>query len=370
MKDYYHILGVDRNATDADIKKAYRRLAMQHHPDRNPGDKAAEEKFKEINEAYSCLCDAEKRANYERFGTSEGFGAEYGPFPSGFGDIFEDIFGDFFSAFTGRQRLRPAKGPDLRYDLEIDLRETVFGAEKIIDIPRYENCAGCGGSGSMPGKGPVTCTACKGTGQIRMQHGFFSVSRTCGRCGGTGRIITDPCRECSGTGKVRRLRKVSVKIPPGVDTGNRLKLSGEGEAGSHGGPNGDLYVIITVKPHPFFHREGIDLVCEVPISFPHAALGTEIDVPTIDGVSKLSIPPGTPSGKLFHIKGKGIPRLGARGRGDQIVKVYVDVPKKLTPRQRELLEEFASISGDGLSKGFMDRLKDLFGKEDAVHKKG
>ncbi len=366
-KNYYNILEVDRNASDAEIKKAYRRLALKYHPDRNPNDKVSEDKFKEINEAYTCLSDPHKKSNYDQFGTAEGAGAGFGGFSGGFGDfnsnfgdIFEDVFGNIFGDFSGRRKTRPAKGPDLRYDLEINLKDSVFGTEKKINIPRWENCSACDGTGAKPGKGPTVCQTCKGTGQTKLQQGFFTIARTCGTCRGEGKIITDPCTKCKGQGKTRRECTVSLKIPVGVDTGIRLKVTGEGEAGSHGGPNGDLYVVIHVEPHPFFKRKDNDLLCEVPISFVQATLGGEIQVPTIDGESTIKIPAGTPSGKVFHLRGKGVPKLGGYGKGDQYVSVFIDVPKKLSPRQNELLREFAEISGDDVSKGFMDKIKDMF----------
>lgn len=364
-KDYYNILEIDRKAADADIKKAYRRLALKYHPDRNPGDKTCEEKFKEINEAYACLSDHQKRTNYDRFGTAESVGADFGfggfgDFSSDFGDIFGNIFGDFFGDFTGRRRARPTKGQDLRYDLELNLKEAVFGTQKKLDILRWETCYVCNGTRSKPGKSPAVCPTCKGAGQTRLQQGFFSISRTCGRCEGTGSVITDPCTECKGHGKTRKKHSVSLKVPPGVDTGIRLKVSGEGEAGSYGGPNGDLYVVLNVTPDPFFKRKGSDLLCEAPISFVQAALGAEIEVPTIDGTSTIKIPAGTPSGRVFHLMGKGVPKLGGYNRGDQYVTVFVDVPKKLTARQKELLKEFAEISGDNTSETLMDKIKHLF----------
>ena len=363
--DYYNTLEVDRNASETDLKKAYRKLALKYHPDRNPGDKSAEDKFKEVNEAYSCLSDPQKKANYDQFGTAEGAGAGFGAggfgnFSSSFGDIFGDMFGDIFGDFTGRGRARPRKGQDLRYDLDIDLSEAVFGTEKKISIPRWENCSTCKGTGSKPGTGPSVCHTCKGTGQTKLQQGFFTIARTCGTCGGEGKIITNPCTKCRGQGKVRRERKVSLKIPAGVDTGIRLKVTGEGEAGSLGGPPGDLYVIIDVQPHPFFKRKGNDLLCEVPVSFVQATLGAELEIPTIDGTASIRIPAGTPSGRVFHLRGKGVPKLGGYGKGDQYVTIFIDVPKKLSTRQKELLKEFAEISGDDVSKGFMDKIKDMF----------
>lgn len=362
MNDYYTMLGVSRDASETDIKKAFRKLALRYHPDRNPGDKESEENFKKINEAYACLSNPEKKAHYDMYGTAEGVGTGgfgFSDFASNFGDIFGDIFGDFFGTSTQR-RTRPRKGQDLRYDLDVKLDEAVFGSEESISIPRWDNCSACKGSGSEPGKEPVVCKTCQGTGQTRLQQGFFTISRTCGRCRGEGKIITDPCKECKGQGKVQKEREISLKVPPGVDTGIRLRVTGEGEAGQFGGPPGDLYVFIHVQPHPFFKRKDNDLLCEVPISFVKAALGGEINVPTIEGHASIKIPAGTPSGRVFHLKGKGIPRLGGYGKGDQFVTVSIDVPRKLTTRQKELLREFADLSGDDVSKGFMDKIKDIF----------
>jgi len=369
MKDYYKLLGVDRNASQDEIKKAFRQLALKYHPDRNQGDKALEEKFKEVNEAYTCLGDSEKRANYDRYGTSEGLGAGAGAGGFGFGagagfsDIFEGIFDDFFGGMGGGfKRASATKGSDLRYNLNITLEEAAFGAEKVIRVPRWQTCETCNGSCSEPGKSPVTCPQCKGTGHIRFQQGFFSVSRTCGKCQGTGKIITDPCQACKGNGKIKVQRDLSVKIPAGVDNNSRLRMTGEGDFGSYGGPPGDLYIVLSVDEHQFFKRDNMDIYCQIPLSFTRAVFGGETEVPTLNGPAKIKIPAGTQSGKSFHLKGKGIPRLGSHQRGDQIVSVYIDVPKKLTPRQKELLEEFANISGENgdESKGFKNKLKDLF----------
>lgn len=372
QKDYYEILGVSRGASDAEMKKAYRRLAFQYHPDRNPGNKSAEERFKEINEAYACLSDPEKRAYYDQFGFAEGIGISPG-FDFGFGDIFEDFFGDFFDTFTGRKRPRPQKGRDLSYDLDITFEESVFGVEKVIQVPRWLTCPSCEGSGSKPGKEPLLCPTCKGTGQRRFQQGFFTVSRTCGHCHGEGKIITDPCHECKGKKKIERQRDISVKVPAGVEIGSRLRLSGEGELGRFGGPPGDLYIIINVKPHPIFERKGNNIYCRVPISFTIAALGAEIDVPTINGKANLRIPPGTQSGKILKLRGEGIPEPKGNSRGDQIVEIIVEIPTRLNARQRELLEEFARISGEEispLSKGFIEKVRDLFGTKEEVGSRG
>lgn len=363
MKDYYSILGVSRDASQEEIKKAFRRLARKYHPDLNQGNKEAEEKFKEINEAYACLSDPVKRAHYDRYGTAEGatgngFGFEYTTFT----DIFEDIFEGFFGSF-GFRKNRPTKGADLRYDITITLEEAALGVEKTIKFPRTEECSNCNGSGLKPGTEPIICPSCGGSGYVRYSQGFFSVSRTCSKCGGAGKIIKEPCSICGGSGKVKVERQLTIKIPAGVDTGSKLKVTGEGEIGQYGGPRGDLYIWINVKEHSIFKREGTNLYCSIPISFVKAVFGGQISVPTLYGEEILEIPPGTPSGRVFKLKGKGLPRVGSTHRGDQIVTVYIDVPKKLTERQRELLEEFAKASGEDIkkgSKGLKDKLKDIF----------
>jgi molecular chaperone DnaJ len=364
MSDYYKTLGVNRDATSDELKKAYRQLAMKYHPDRNHGNKEYEEKFKVINEAYTCLSDAEKRAHYDRYGSTEGYGAAAG-FGAGapFTDMFEDIFEDFFGGFTGSKKQRPTKGSDLRYNLNISLEDAAFGVEKDLKIPRWQTCEACGGSCSQPGKPPTTCGNCGGTGHIRFQQGFFSVSKPCGKCHGAGKIITHPCGTCRGEGKVRVQKELSVKIPAGVDTDSRLRLSGEGDFGSFGGPQGDLYIFITVDQHKKFRREGMNLHHDVPISFTTAVLGGDIEVPVLNGSTQLKIPAGTQSGKQFHIKGKGMPKLGSHIRGDIIAKVFIKVPQSITERQKELLEEFARTCGDAdeeTAKGFKGKLKDIF----------
>jgi molecular chaperone DnaJ len=363
MPDYYKVLGVGRDAAPDELKKVYRQLAMKYHPDRNHGNKESEEKFKEINEAYACLGDPEKRAHYDRYGTTEGIGGA--GFGSGapFSDIFEDIFEDFFGGFGGSRKQRPAKGADLRYNLTFTLEDAAFGIEKNLKIPRWQTCEACGGSCSQPGKQPVTCANCGGTGHVRFQQGFFSVSRPCGKCQGAGRIITHPCPACRGEGKVKVQKELGVKIPAGVDNGSRLRLSGEGDFGILGGPPGDLYIVISVESHKRFRREGLNLYCEMPVNFATAALGGEIEVPVLNGSSTLRIPPGTQSGKQFHIKGKGMPKLGSQHRGDIVAGLRIKVPEKLSDRQREILEEFARISGEAEAeavKGFKGKLKDIF----------
>jgi molecular chaperone DnaJ len=371
-RDYYDVLGVNPGAGEDEIKRAYRKLAVQLHPDRNPGSKDAEERFKEVNEAYQVLSDPDKRAQYDRFGHAA-FQGPAGPggfggfdFTQGFEEVFSDIFGDFFGTGRGRSRARSRRGDDLRYDLEIDFEEAARGTEKVVHFQRLAQCEACGGTRARGGStGARTCPNCRGTGQVRTQQGFFSISTTCNQCRGEGSIIADPCPKCQGQGRVRKQEALSVRIPPGVDNGSRLKLRGEGEAGYGGGPHGDLYVVIQVKEHPLFVRQDNDVIVEVPVSFPQAALGCEIEVPTLEGKVKLRIPAGTQSGKVFRLKGKGIVDLHGYGRGDQLVKISVETPRHLTARQRQLLEEFAKVSGEDvnhpLSKGFVDKIKQMFG---------
>jgi molecular chaperone DnaJ len=356
MNNYYDILGVGKDASQNEIKSAYRKLALKYHPDRNPGDKDSEDHFKKINDAYSCLGNSEKRTNYDRFGTAEGAGPG---FATGFGDIFEDIFGDFFGTFTGRRTQRSTRGSDLRYDLDITLEEAASSTEKIISIPRWEKCPPCEGTGSKSKKKNI-CPDCRGAGQVRFQQGFFSISRTCPKCRGMGSVITDPCPQCKGSGKVRKFREIKVKVPAGVDRGSRLKMSGEGESGEHGGPQGDLYIFINIDMHPIFKRDGMNIFLDVPISFPQAALGAELEVPTLEGPRKIKIPQGTQPGTPVYIKGHGMPKVGGRSKGDQICIINISVPKDLSQRQKELLDEFAKISGDETSKSFKDKLKNLF----------
>jgi molecular chaperone DnaJ len=362
-RDYYDVLGVGRGASEADVKKAYRRLAMQNHPDRNPGDKTAEDRFKEASEAYQILSDAERRAQYDRFGHAA-FDQGAGGFDfrsAGFEDIFSDIFGDFFGAGRGRSRAR--RGEDLRYDLDIDFEEAAFGTEKVVSIPRDTACETCGGKGTRGGEARTACSACQGSGQVRYQQGFFSIAKTCGQCGGQGTIVKDPCRKCRGTGATTRAQSLNVKIPAGVDAGSRLKLRGEAAGGLNGGPPGDLYVVINVRDHPLFTRSGNDIVCEMPVSFPQVALGDEIQVPTLKGTVKMKIPAGTQSGSIFRLRGKGVPDIRGYGRGDQLVRVNVETPRKLTQKQRQVLQEFARATGKEvhpLSKSFLDKVKEMF----------
>jgi molecular chaperone DnaJ len=376
-RDYYEILGVGRGATDQQIKSAYRKLALQNHPDRNPGDKQAEERFKEAAEAYAVLADPEKRGLYDRFGhagvTGAGAGAGFDPtIFADFSDIFAglgDVFG-FGDLFGGPRRRRsgPQRGADLRYDLEITFEESARGAETTIQIPRDETCETCSGSGAAPGTTPVTCSQCRGSGQLRYQQGFLTVARPCSNCRGTGKTIAKPCPSCRGAGRIGRERKLTVKIPAGIATGQRLRLYGEGEHGSAGGPPGDLYVVVHVQEHSFFHREDDDLYCELPITFPTLALGGTVKVPTLDGREDLHIPAGTQPGARFRLRSKGMPNVSGRGRGDLHVIARVAVPKKLNKDQKALLEELARTlpQESGESEGdedkpFFERVKDIFG---------
>lgn len=358
-RSYYDILGVSKTASDDEIKKAYRKLAIKYHPDKNKGDKEAEDKFKEATEAYEVLRDADKRRAYDQFGKAgvnaggPGFGqGAYTDFSDIFGD-FGDIFGDFFGGGSGKRRNGPRKGSDLRYNLEISLEDAALGKEYKIEIPRAETCTDCNGSGSAMGANPGTCPDCGGSGQIRRTQGFFSIATTCGRCNGRGTIITNPCKACRGQGLVEKKRTINIKIPPGVESGSRLKVAGEGEAGPNGGSPGDLYVVTHIKRHPVFERQGNDLIVSKTISMVTACLGGEIEVPTIDGKNiTLKIPEGTESGQVFRIKGYGITYLGSYGKGDQHVVVKVEIPKKLSKKQKEILAEFAKESGEpGYSTG-------------------
>ncbi|KIP98562.1 MULTISPECIES: molecular chaperone DnaJ [Pseudomonas] len=370
-RDYYEVLGVERGASEAELKKAYRRLAMKHHPDRNPGDKAAEDAFKEANEAYEVLSDAGKRSAYDQYGHAGvdpqmGGGGGFGGGSANFSDIFGDVFSDFFGGQRGGQRGGAQRGSDLRYTLELDLEEAVRGTTVTIRVPTLVNCKVCEGSGAKKGTTPVTCTTCGGIGQVRMQQGFFSVQQTCPRCHGSGKMITDPCGSCHGHGRVEEHKTLSVKVPAGVDTGDRIRLSGEGEAGTMGGPAGDLYVVVNVREHAIFQRDGKHLYCEVPISFADAALGGELEVPTLDGRVKLKIPEGTQTGKLFRLRGKGVAPVRGGGAGDLMCKVAVETPVNLDRRQRELLDEFRqSLAGNSShspkANGWFEGVKRFFG---------
>jgi molecular chaperone DnaJ len=335
-RDYYEVLGVDRAASETELKKAYRRLAMKYHPDRRPGDQEAAQQFKQAKEAYEILSDPQKRAAYDQFGHA-GVERGAGGFRGGFGDIFDDIFGDIFGG--GRGGARAYRGADLQYNLELSLEEAVFGTEAQIRVPTLVQCHTCGGSGARPGTSPQMCATCDGAGQVRMQQGFFSVQQTCPRCRGVGKIIVDPCGTCRGQGRVEEAKTLSVKVPAGVDTGDRIRLAGEGEGGARGGGAGDLYVQLHVKPHPLFTRDGNNLICQVPISFTTAALGGELDAPTLNGRMKLKIPPETQTGKHFRLRGKGVKPVRGGAQGDLICQIVVETPVNLTRRQKELIEE-------------------------------
>jgi molecular chaperone DnaJ len=377
-RDYYEVLGVERAASDQEIKSAYRKLALKNHPDRNPGDKAAEERFKEAAEAYAVLADKEKRAAYDRFGHAAvgaggpgagGFDptifADFNDILGGLGDLFG--FGDVFGG--GRRRGGAQRGADLRYDLEIAFEEAFQGAETTIQIPREETCDTCKGSGAAAGSGPEVCRQCGGSGQLRYQQGFFTVARTCGLCRGTGRVISKPCTTCRGAGRVARERKLTVKIPPGIATGQRLRLYGEGESGFAGGPAGDLYVVVHVADHPAFKRDGDDLHCALHVPFPVLALGGTVTVESPAGPERLDIPEGTETDAMFRLKGKGMPNVGGRGHGDLFVTVKVRVPAKLTKEQRRLIEDLRRTMDEGAASSaqaeddrpFFERVKDIFG---------
>ncbi|WOC28746.1 molecular chaperone DnaJ [Pseudoalteromonas sp. N1230-9] len=369
--DYYEALGVSKDASERDIKKAYKRLAMKYHPDRTAGDKELESKFKEVKEAYEVLTDPQKRQMYDQYGHAafdQNGGGGHGGFGGGhgdFGDIFGDVFGDIFGG-GGRRQSRQQRGADLRYNMDLSLEEAVRGKDVEIKVPTWVSCKPCDGTGAKAGSKPKTCTTCHGAGQVQMRQGFFAVQQTCPTCQGTGQIISDPCDSCHGQGRVEKTKTLSVKIPAGVDTGDRIRLSGEGEAGIHGAPAGDLYVQVSVREHPIFQRDGNNLYCEVPIGFTTAALGGEIEVPTLDGRAKLKIPSESQTGKMFRMRGKGVKSVRSGAQGDLICKVVIETPVNLNDRQRELLEELEQSMGkDGSKnrpkeKGFFDGVKKFF----------
>jgi len=365
-RDYYEVLGVDKGASSPEIKKAFRRIAMKFHPDRNSDDKNSDEKFKEAQEAYEVLGDEEKKSAYDRFGHAGVDGnAGGGGGGAGFGDIFGDVFGDIFGGGGGGGRGGPARGSDLRYDLQLDLEDAVKGKTVQIDVPTMTACEPCDGSGARKGSSPVTCTTCQGAGQVRMAQGFFSVQQTCPTCHGRGQMISDPCGSCRGQGVREERKTLSVKIPAGVDTGDRIRLSGKGEAGPHGGPPGDLYVQMVVRKHPIFVRDDSNLHCEVPISFAQAALGGDLEVPTLSGKVKLKIPAETQSGKLFRLRGKGVAPVRGGGVGDLLCRVVLETPVNLSAKQRELLQGFEdSLDGQRKhsprSSGWFDGVKKFF----------
>jgi molecular chaperone DnaJ len=371
--DFYEVLEVSRDASDQELKTSYRRLAMQYHPDRNPNNPEAEEQFKACSEAYQVLSDPEKRAAYDRYGHAAfqgGAGGGGNPFAGaqGFqgdlGDIFGDLFGEMFGGGGGRKASRVQRGRDLRYDLTLEFEEAVFGVEKEISIRRLEACDDCHGTGSANGKAPAACTQCGGRGQVRFQQGFFSVAKTCSRCNGTGQMITDPCPGCRGEGLQAKKHSILVKVPAGVEQDTRIRDQGEGEAGRFGGPAGDLYVILSVKAHKFFERDGDDLHCVMPISFPQAALGTELQIETLEGPATIKIPEGTQSGKEFKLRGKGVPHLNEHGKGDLVVEIRVATPSKLNKQQKELLRQLGEtmqVENTPTSRGLFSKVKDIFG---------
>ncbi len=371
-RDYYEVLGVVRTSSEQEIKTAYRKLAMQHHPDRNPDDPHAEEKFKECSEAYSVLADPQKRAAYDRYGhagvgtAGGGGGVDFNSVIfQDFSDVFSDLFGfgDLFGGGRGRGRSRAQRGADLREDIDLDFEEAVFGVTREVEVRKHEACEQCDGSGIAPGKSAQTCRTCGGRGQIRYQQGFFSIARTCTACEGSGQVVTDPCQTCRGEGRVLKTKKLEVKVPAGVEDGTRMRYTGQGEPGVYGGPTGDLYMILHVKEHAFFERDGRDLHCRIPISFSQAALGAEIEVPTMDGTHTLKIPEGTQSGTIFKIRGKGVPSVNSHGKGDLLVETKVLTPAKLNKRQRELLLELGAlghVENKPENKTLFSKVKDMF----------
>ena len=367
-RDYYEVLGVARGASEQEIKSSYRKLAMQFHPDRNPNNPDAEEKFKEATEAYAVLADGEKRALYDRFGHAGVSNAGGGGFDASAFQDLTDIFGDFFGfgdifGGGGRRRGRAERGADLREDVNLEFEEAVFGTETKVVVRRHESCEECRGSGAAPGKAPVACRSCAGRGQVRYQQGFFSIARTCPTCQGTGSVITDPCQKCKGEGRILRQKTVETKVPAGVEDGTRIRFNGLGEAGAFGGPAGDLYVVLHVKEHAFFERDGNDLHCVVPISFTQAALGAEIRVPTLEGEQILKVPDGTQSGTTLRLRGKGVPVLNGHGKGDLFVEVRIQTPGKLSKRQRELLQELEGtlqVENKPQRRGLMNKMRDMF----------
>ncbi|WP_434289708.1 molecular chaperone DnaJ [Celeribacter sp. SCSIO 80788] len=376
-RDYYEVLGVNKGADAAELKKAYRKKAMEFHPDRNKDNPDAEAKFKEVNEAYDTLKDPDKKAAYDRFGHAAfeqggmgggrpggGFSGGQGDFASAFSDVFDDLFGDFMGGPRGGgARSRAQRGSDLRYDMRVTLEEAYKGAQKTINVPTSVACNSCHGTGAANGAEPQTCPSCSGMGKVRAQQGFFTVERTCPACGGLGQIIKDPCPDCHGAGRVEKERSLSVNIPAGVETGTRIRLAGEGEAGLRGGPTGDLYIFIEVRPHPIFEREGVNLHCTVPVSMATAALGGDIEVPTIDGGrSRVKIPAGSQSGRQMRLRGKGMPALRGGGQGDMFIELAVETPVNLTSKQKELLQEFEKLAEDNNpeSSSFFKKVKNFW----------
>ena len=367
-RDYYEVLGVSRNASADELKKAYRKVAMKHHPDRNPGDKKAEEKFKEASEAFEVLGDKEKRSRYDQFGhAAEGMGSGMGGFGAaggtGFGDVFGDIFSEFFNASGGSSTSRGERGSDLQYNMEISFNDAVFGSSKEIDVPRMETCDACSGLGAESETDIKICGSCGGTGQKRVQQGFFSVATTCSSCGGRGKTISNPCRTCHGRTRVSKTKRIRVNIPAGVSTGSRIKLTEEGEHGANGGSSGDLYIVLSVEDHSLFERDGADIFCEVPISIAQATLGTDLEVPTLEGKARLKIPAGTQTHRIFRMKNQGIAHLRGGGRGDLHVRTVVETPTKLSTRQKELLKEFddcCDVESNPIREKFVKSIKNLF----------